>query len=50
VRLDDAPLRAVLATLDGARTLDAAAADAGYPVEVARAAVASLAAAALLVG
>jgi hypothetical protein len=50
VRLDDARLRAVLAALDGVRTVEAAAAAAGCTVEVARAAVASLAAAAILAG
>jgi hypothetical protein len=49
VRLDDARLRTVLVALDGAHTVEAAAADAGCEVDVARAAVASLAAAALLV-
>ncbi len=49
VRLEDAPLRRVLALLDGTRTLDDIAPLAGYEAEVARAGVAALAAAALIV-
>ncbi|HEY3819815.1 MAG TPA: class I SAM-dependent methyltransferase [Polyangiaceae bacterium] len=49
VRLDDAPLRRVLGLLDGARALDDVATAAGCPVEVARASVEALAAAALVV-
>jgi SAM-dependent methyltransferase len=48
VRLDDAPLRAVLALLDGTRTVESAASAAGCTVDVARASIAALAAAALL--
>ena len=49
VRLEAPPLRRVLALLDGSRTLDDVARDAGYPAEVARASLDALAAAALLV-
>jgi hypothetical protein len=50
VRLDDAPLRAVLAVLDGTRDVGGIARDAGCPVDVATASLQALAAAALLVG
>jgi hypothetical protein len=49
VRLEDAPLRRVLALLDGTRTLADIAPLAGCEAEVARAGVAALAAAALIV-
>jgi SAM-dependent methyltransferase len=49
VRLDDAPLRRVLALLDGTRTLGNIAAATGCSVEVARVSVEALAAAALVV-
>jgi SAM-dependent methyltransferase len=49
VRLDDAPLRAVLSRLDGTRSMADVARDAGCTEAVARAAVSALAAAALLV-
>ena len=47
--LEDAPLRRVLALLDGTRTVGEVAATAGCSVGVARASVAALAAAALIV-
>jgi len=50
VLLEDPRLRAVLEVLDGAHTVESAAAAAGCTEKVTRAAVASLAAAALLVG
>jgi ubiquinone/menaquinone biosynthesis C-methylase UbiE len=49
VRFDDAPLRRVLALLDGSRTVGDIAAAAGCSSSVARASVAALAAAALIV-
>ena len=48
VRLDGAPLRAVLAVLDGTRTMPAVAHAVGCTLEVARASVEAIAAAALL--
>ena len=50
VELADAPLRPILSRLDGTRTVDEAARDAGCSGELAAAAVAALAASALLVG
>lgn len=50
VRLDDPPLRRVLALLDGSRTVDDVARDTGCTVDLARAGVTALARAALLEG